>query len=63
MIVEFRWVVKERFPEICPLPDDADYSERPINFLMAVHKDILWSTGAKALRRAANVIDNEKSNP
>jgi hypothetical protein len=53
----------ERFPEICPLPDDADYSERPINFLMAVHKDILWSTGAKALRRAANVIDNKKSNP
>jgi hypothetical protein len=36
---------------------------RLINFLMAIHKDILWSTGAKALRWAATVIDNEKSNP
>jgi len=37
--------------------------ERPINFLIAIHKDILWSTAAKALRWAPTVIDNEKSNP
>jgi hypothetical protein len=30
----------------------------PINFLMVVHKDNLWSAAAKPLRGAAAVIDN-----